>query len=74
MSKELPLPDPTYLGDGVYAMFDGYQIWIWTSDGFKESQKIAIENSVLVALNKYAVRIRDHYESLKDTKNDENPA
>lgn len=34
----------TYIGDGVYAMFDGYQLWIWTEDGRREtSPRIALE-------------------------------
>ena len=28
-------PNQTYLGDGVYAEFDGYQIWVWTSNGIE---------------------------------------
>jgi len=42
-----------YLGDGVYASFDGYHVWIWTSDGIRESEKIALESTVLFALNTY---------------------
>lgn len=37
----------TYLGDGVYAEFDGYQVYVWTSNGIKESERIALEPSVL---------------------------
>lgn len=36
----------TYLGDGVYGKFDGYQIMLWTSDGLVLSQMIAIEPEV----------------------------
>lgn len=43
-----------YLGDGVYAKFDGYMIWIWTSDGVHESEKIAIEPFVFKALIEFA--------------------
>lgn len=39
-----------YLGDGVYAGFDGYQIWLWTLEG----DSIAIECQVMNALARYA--------------------
>jgi hypothetical protein len=39
-----------YLGDGVYAYFDGFQIWLETLEG----NRIAIEPSVMEALAKYA--------------------
>ena len=44
----------TYLGDGVYARFDGYYIWLWTSNGVETSQKIAIEPEVFTKLLKFA--------------------
>jgi hypothetical protein len=46
--------DITYLGDGVYAEFDGYYIQIWTSDGSEESPRIAIEDYTLNALIQFA--------------------
>jgi hypothetical protein len=47
---------PTYLGDGVYASFDGYQIWLKTEreNGWHE---IALEPPVVSALVAYADRI-----------------
>lgn len=42
----------TYLGDAVYASFDGYQIWLRTDDG--NNQRIALEPEVFNALVKYA--------------------
>lgn len=44
----------TYLGDGVYAAHDGYQVWVATSD----SNRIALEPSVLAALLAYDKLIR----------------
>ena len=46
-----------YLGDGVYADFDGYQVWIWTSNGIRESERIALEPSVIRNLLDYAKRV-----------------
>lgn len=43
-----------YLGDGVYAAFDGYQIWLRAErDG--RMHEIAVESWVLDALWRYVV-------------------
>ena len=39
----------SYLGDGVYVGFDGYQLWLWTLEG----NHIALEPEVLEQLGKY---------------------
>jgi hypothetical protein len=44
-----------YLGDGVYASFDGYQIWL--AANHHENRVIALDPHVLEALLKYAQRI-----------------
>lgn len=45
-----------YLGDGVYAWYDGYQIWIGTGAlGLRKD--IALEFPVMVELVRYAKRI-----------------
>lgn len=41
--------DQIYLGDGVYAHHDGYQIWLTTQEGME----IALEPEVLCALDQY---------------------
>jgi hypothetical protein len=49
----------TYLGDGVYASFDGYQIWLRTmrDDGRKEiTHMIAIDPMVFIALVRFGER------------------
>lgn len=51
---EKVVPD-SYLGDAVYASFDGYHIWLKTGDG--NNQQIALEPSVYFALRNYAKRI-----------------
>ncbi len=50
MSKER---DELYLGDAVYASFDGYHIWLRTSDGYRDTNRIGLEPAVLDALIKY---------------------
>ena len=46
----------TYLGDAVYASFDGYHIWLRTGDG--NNQRIALEPAVLHALIQYAADLK----------------
>lgn len=40
-----------YLGDGVYASFDGYQIWLANGDQY--NKVVALEPAVMIALIKY---------------------
>lgn len=47
------LRDKDYLGDGVYAGHDGFQVWLWTQQG----DSIALEPAVLAKLNAYWARI-----------------
>jgi len=49
-----PTDDPTrrYLGDGVYASFDGWQVWL-TTDRLEGQHSIALEPSVFADLMKY---------------------
>ena len=49
--------EPDYIGDGVYVSFDGYHIWLKTQREEGEWHTIALEPSVLEALNRYAKRI-----------------
>lgn len=50
-----------YLGDGVYASFDGYQI-ILDLRAQDSTTKIALESSVLTALNRYVSDIQTENE------------
>lgn len=45
--------EKTYLGDGVYVNFDGYQVWLTTNDGYVDTNRIALEPEVMVALELY---------------------
>ncbi len=49
--------DNTYLGDGVYASYDGYQIWL--AANHHENTVIAIEPKVMRELLAYASRVWD---------------
>jgi len=44
--------DKTYLGDGVYATFDGYQVWL-TTERENGEHKIAIDPYVMACLEEY---------------------
>lgn len=48
--------DKTYVGDGVYAEFDGFGIVLTTEDGVSVSNMIYLEPDVLRAINRYAGR------------------
>lgn len=47
--------EDTYLGDSVYARFDGYQVWVYTQE---YDRGIALEPDVLLELVKYNMRCR----------------
>jgi len=48
-----PPVEPTYLGDGVYASFDGYHIWLHLG-AHNNPALIALEPSVYFSLRRYA--------------------
>jgi hypothetical protein len=46
-----------YIGDGAYAGFDGYQIWVWTErDG--RVHTIAFEAETMASLAKYTADLK----------------
>jgi hypothetical protein len=55
-STKFPSFEPDYLGDGVYARFDGYYIRLSVND-HRAEPVIAIEAPVLRALIEYAKRV-----------------
>lgn len=54
-----------YLGDGVYAEYDGYQIKLYTDDGFRPTNTIYLEPQVLDRFEKWVDQLK---ESLKSPK------
>jgi hypothetical protein len=46
-----------YLGDGVYASFDGYQIWLAVNH--HENKVIALDTFVYSALCRYVDKLND---------------
>jgi hypothetical protein len=61
--EDLPqpsLPQEKYLGDGVYASFDGFNIWLAAND--HTNKVVALEPSVLEAVMRYARNVNRHYD------------
>ena len=42
-----------YLGDGAYAVYDGYGIWLTAEDGTRATDAIYLEPALLKALNQF---------------------
>ena len=55
------MSDEQYLGDGVYASFDGYQVWL--AANHHENRVIALEPAVFKALCGYVAAITKKYTS-----------
>lgn len=57
-------PEKRYLGDSVYATFDGYHVVLTTENGLHSdpSNTIALEPQVLDALNQYTEHVKGFYE------------
>jgi hypothetical protein len=51
-----PTQPATYLGDAVYASFDGYHIWLHLDD-HRSRGLIALDPLVFEALKRYAQRV-----------------
>lgn len=51
----------SYLGDGVYATFDGYYIWLKTGShrDHEATNQIALEPTVFVALIEYRNKLAE---------------
>lgn len=47
----------TYLGDGVYAQFDGEYLWLTTENGYTETNRIGLDFGVLASLTSYVKKI-----------------
>ena len=46
-------PNARYLGDRVYAQHDGFQFWLYTFDGYKITNQIALEPEVAASFIAY---------------------
>lgn len=66
------VPDPTerpwrrYLGDGVYADYDGEYIRLTTEDGIRVTNQIAIEGAVWTSLRDYVSWLKKEAKRLRE--------
>lgn len=60
------LKDITYIGDGVYAGHDGYQIWTFTSNGITDDNFTAFEPMAVDTLYRYKNKLLE--QQTKDEK------
>lgn len=51
--------DATYLGDSLYANFDGYQIELFTFNGLGVTNQIYLDTETLKCFLSYVERIRN---------------
>jgi len=49
----------SYLGDGVYAIFDGHGIWLHANDHANPTDKIYLEPNVMQALKGFELASKD---------------
>jgi hypothetical protein len=57
-AKIKELQKPVYLGDGLYAGFDGWQIRLAAHNGVATTNEVFLEPEVLKAFLEYAERLR----------------
>lgn len=48
----------TYLGDGLYASYDGYQLWLRAPRGCGEDHRVALEPAVYRALLDFVASLK----------------
>jgi len=61
-----------YLGDGVYAIYDGYSIWLRVGNHKNTDVQICLEPSVLKSLNEFYAYITNKEDEKADlTKKDD---
>ena len=48
----------SYLGDGVYAIYDGYGIWLHANDHKNPTDRIYLEPQVMEALDRFRKEVK----------------
>jgi hypothetical protein len=51
-------PEPEYLGDGLYACYNGYQVELYASNGVMKTNKVFLDPGVLGAFLNYIDRLK----------------
>ena len=57
-------PYSDYLGDGVYVREDGWHVWLVTFDGYRETNKVALDPDVLESFLKYIEKRKKRIEEM----------
>jgi hypothetical protein len=52
------MEEDTYLGDGLYAAFDGWQIELYASNGIRKTNQVYLEPAVLAAFLRYVKELK----------------
>ena len=60
-------PKKRYLGDGVYAMWDGFMVRITTENGFTTTNTVYFEPEVVDALLEYISVVRDYVRTVRES-------
>ena len=47
------IKDAAYLGDGLYAKYDGYQVWLLASDGETVTDRVALDPDTLASFHEF---------------------
>lgn len=68
MNKEYP---KDYLGDGVYALYDGFGIWLHANDHKNPTDRIYLEPNVLDSLNHFDERCTQWRKSILESQKQE---
>ena len=55
------LPNKRYIGDGVYAGHDGYQLILETQDGIRVTNRIGVDDNALEGIKRYLEYAREFY-------------
>ena len=48
-----------YLGDGLYADFDGYQVELYAHNGISKTNSVFLDGTVLAAFQQYIRGVRN---------------
>ena len=54
------MENPRYLGDGVYAKYDGYQIELMANDHMNPTDRIYLDSSTLTSFLKFIDEIKEN--------------
>jgi hypothetical protein len=53
----------TYLGDGLYADFDGYHVVLTAENGIRATNTVYLDPQVLQAFSEYLKSLREAFEN-----------